>query len=206
MKPSNHHLRRKSTPAISLTGLKWPAHEDNGGGGGDDEDDEDEQGGKRKGASSSSRRRTDLLMAQASPRHEGCGFDSAQPPSIRTIPLEIPQILIRKWMDDTNCHSSPSASSETPSFSNAADQSDQLVAFEKAFLLNGAERCAWPAAAATFSNAIESPTSSTGSKVLQILSRFLLLEVKLVYKGKHSPEMNGWRRQSGSTSYSLTRF
>ena len=152
VKPSNHHLRRKSTPAISLTGLKWPAHEDNGGGGGDDEDDEDEQGGKRKGASSSSRRRTDLLMAQASPRHEGCGFDSAQPPSIRTDrrtnPLEIPQILIRKWMDDTNCHSSPSASSETPLFSNAADPSDQLVAFEKAFLLNGAERCAWPPAAA----------------------------------------------------------
>ena len=59
-----------------------------------------------------------------------------------------------------------------------ADQSDQLVAFEKAFLFNGAERCAWPAAAATFSNAIESPTSSTGSKVLQILPRFLLQEVK----------------------------
>ena len=77
MKPSNHHLRRKSSPAIHLTGLKWPATEDNGGGG-DDEDDEDEQGGKRKGASSS-RRRTDLLMAQASPRHEGCGIDSAQP-------------------------------------------------------------------------------------------------------------------------------
>ena len=117
VKPSNHHLRRKSTPAISLTGLKWPAHEDNGGGGGDDEDDEDEQGGKRKGASSSSRRRTDLLMAQASPRHEGCYVGSIRHnPHLfglieEPIPLEIPHILIRKWMDDTNCHSSPSASS-----------------------------------------------------------------------------------------------
>ena len=70
MKPSNHHLRRKSTPAISLTGIKWPPQEDNGG---DDEDDEDGLDGKKRGASSS-RRRTDLLMAQASPRHEGCGI------------------------------------------------------------------------------------------------------------------------------------
>ena len=75
VKPSNHHLRRKSSPAIHCM-LNWPPEDD---GDGDGEEEEDDGGGKKKGggASSSSgsasrRRTTDLLgLAQASPRHEG---------------------------------------------------------------------------------------------------------------------------------------
>ena len=73
VKPSNHHLRRKSSPAIHCM-LNWPPEDD-----GDGDGEEEEDGGKKKGggASSSSgsasrRRTTDLLgLAQASPRHEG---------------------------------------------------------------------------------------------------------------------------------------
>ena len=79
VKPSNHHLRRKSSPAIHCM-LNWPPEDD---GDGDGEEEEEDDGKKRGGgASSSSRRRTtDLLgLAQASPRHEGPRFDSAQLP------------------------------------------------------------------------------------------------------------------------------
>ena len=67
VKPSNHHLRRKSSPAIHSM-INWQPEDD-----GEGDEEEEEHGGKKKGgasSSSSSRRRTDLLMAQASPRHE----------------------------------------------------------------------------------------------------------------------------------------
>ena len=73
MKPSNNHLRRKSSPAIHLTGLNMNNV-------GDHDEDDDEEDGKKRGiggggggggglSSLSSKKRNDLLSA--SPRHEG---------------------------------------------------------------------------------------------------------------------------------------
>ena len=75
VKPSNHHLRRKSSPAIHCM-LNWPPEDDGDGDEGEEEDDGKKKGGggasSSSGSSASRRRTTDLLgLAQASPRHEG---------------------------------------------------------------------------------------------------------------------------------------